>query len=599
MTRLFNEPAAFADEMIEGFVASHGRWVRRVSGGVVRNTKTTPDTVALVIGGGSGHYPAFAGLVGQGLAHGAAMGNLFASPSAQQIYSVAKAANNGAGVLLGYGNYAGDVLHFNQAQDRLRKEGIDCRSIAVTDDVSSAPPEERGKRRGIAGDLTVFKVAAAAAEAGYSMDATVEIAARANDRTRSFGVAFTGCTLPGADHPLFSVPEGRMAVGMGIHGEPGIGETDIPTADELAELLVAKLLTEIPDGIAIAGEAAGTRVVPILNGLGSVKYEELFVVYRRVARLLADAGLEAVDPQVGELVTSFDMAGTSLTLFWLDDELESLWNAPADAPAFRRGAVTAAALEAGAGGTDNGALADVELSIPDATEESRAGAARVLAALGAAKDVVDANADELGRIDAIAGDGDHGIGMERGVRAAVGAASDAVARGAGAGTTLHFAADAWADKAGGTSGALWGMALRAVGDAVGDSNAPDAGAVAAGVAQAAAAIMDFGKAKPGDKTLVDVLVPFRDSLAVGVDAGKSLTDAWGTAASVAQQAAEDTAQLLPLMGRARPHAEKSLGTPDAGAVSMALIVRAIHNTLSEDTPTVNTPAVNTTAKENA
>ncbi len=575
MTRLFNEPAAFADEMIEGFVASHGRWVKRVPGGVVRNTKSTPDTVALVIGGGSGHYPAFAGLVGQGMAHGAAMGNLFASPSAQQVYNVAKAANNGGGVLLGYGNYAGDVLHFNQAQERLRKEGIDCRSIAVTDDVSSAPPEERAKRRGIAGDLTVFKVAAAAADAGYTMDQTVEIAERANHRTRSFGVAFTGCTLPGADHPLFSVPEGRMAVGMGIHGEPGIGETDIPTADELAELLVAKLLTEVPEGL----DAGGARVVPILNGLGSVKYEELFVVYRRVAQLLAEAGLDAVDPQVGELVTSFDMAGTSLTLFWLDDELETLWNAPADAPAFRRGAVTAEALDAAAGGTYAGEAADVELSIPDATAESRAGAARVLAALGAAKAVVDANADELGRIDAIAGDGDHGIGMERGVRAAVDAARDAVARGAGAATTLHFAADAWADKAGGTSGALWGMALRAVGDAFDNTHAPDAGAVAAGVAQAAAAIMDFGKAKPGDKTLVDVLVPFRDALASGVEAGQSLTDAWGAAAVTAQRAADDTAQLLPLMGRARPHAEKSLGTPDAGAVSMALIIRAIHKTL--------------------
>jgi D-erythrulose 4-kinase len=579
MTRLFNEPSAFADEMIEGFVASHRRWVKRVSGGVVRNTRSTPGTAALVIGGGSGHYPAFAGLVGQGLAHGAAMGNLFASPSAQQIYNVAKAANNGGGVLLGYGNYAGDVLHFNQAQDRLRNEGIDCRSIVVTDDVSSAPPAERAKRRGIAGDLTVFKVAAAAAEAGYSMDATLAIAERANDRTRSFGVAFTGCTLPGADHPLFSVPEGRMAVGMGIHGEPGIGETDIPTADELAELLVSSLLAEVPDGLGDGVASGGARrVVPILNGLGSVKYEELFVVYRRVAQLLAEAGLDAVDPQVGELVTSFDMAGTSLTLFWLDDELESLWDAPADAPAFRRGAVTAEALET----TEFTDLAEVEAPIPAASDESRAGALRVLAALGAAKDVVDANAEELGRIDAIAGDGDHGIGMERGVGAAVTAAADAVARGAGAATTLRLAGDAWADKAGGTSGALWGMALHAVGDALGDSKAPDAGAVADGVAAAAAAIMDFGKAKPGDKTLVDVLVPFRDALSTGVSTGESLTQAWGTAAGVAEQAAEDTAQLLPLMGRARPHAEKSLGTPDAGAVSMALIVRAIHKILVEE-----------------
>ncbi|MGO4586853.1 dihydroxyacetone kinase family protein [Arthrobacter sp. 2RAF6] len=569
MTRLFNEPAAFADEMIEGFVASHGRWVRRVSGGVARSTQSTPGTVALVIGGGSGHYPAFGGLVGQGLAHGAAMGNLFASPSAQQIYNVAKAADNGGGVLLGYGNYAGDVLHFTQAQEKIRKEGIDCRSIAVTDDISSAPPSERAKRRGIAGDLTVFKVAAAASEAGYTMDDVVQIAERANHRTLSFGVAFTGCTLPGAEQPLFTVPEGRMAVGMGIHGEPGIGETDIPTADELAELMVAKLLAEVPEGV----EIGGARVVPILNGLGSVKYEELFVVYRRVAQLLAEAGLDVVDPQVGELVTSFDMAGTSLTLFWLDEELEQLWLAPADAPAFRRGAVTAQALA-----SDDGELADVELSIPAATAESRAAAVRVLAALGAAKAVIDANVAELGRIDAIAGDGDHGIGMERGIRAAVEAAAGAVERGAGAGTVLNLAGDAWADKAGGTSGALWGMALRAVGQSVGDSNRPDGGAVAAGVADAAAAIMNFGKAKVGDKTLVDVLVPFRDALEAGVRDGRSLTDAWGTAVVAAEQAAEATANLLPLMGRARPHAEKSLGTPDAGAVSMALIVQAIHET---------------------
>lgn len=586
MTRLFNDPSAFADEMIEGFVASHSRWVKRVSGGVVRNTRSTPGTVALVVGGGSGHYPAFGGLVGQGLVHGAAMGNLFASPSAQQVYNVAKAAHNGGGVLLGYGNYAGDVLHFTQAQERLRREGIDCRSIAVTDDISSASVAERAKRRGVAGDLTVFKVAAAAAEAGYSMDQVQQVAERANDRTRSFGVAFSGCTLPGAEKPLFSVPEGRMAVGMGIHGEPGIDETDIPTADELAELLVARLLTEIPEnsGSTAAGTSgvpAGRRVVPILNGLGSVKYEELFVVYRRVAQLLAEAGLDIVDPQVGELVTSFDMAGTSLTLFWLDDELETLWTAPADAPAFRRGAITAELLDSSAGGQFDAGHAE-DIAIPDATEESRAGALRVLAVLGAAKTVVDANAEELGRIDGIAGDGDHGIGMERGVGAAVAAATDAVARGAGAATTLYLAGDAWADKAGGTSGALWGMALRAVGDALGDSTAPDARGVADGVAGAAAAIMEFGKAKPGDKTLVDVLVPFRDSLSSGVSDGKTLGDAWDAAATVAEQAAEDTAQLLPLMGRARPHAEKSLGTPDAGAVSMALIVRAISHTLIKE-----------------
>ncbi len=201
MTRLWNDPADFADEMIAGFVAANERYVRRVSGGVVRSTVVPEGEVAVVVGGGSGHYPAFGGLVGQGLAHGAAMGNLFASPSTQQIHAVATAAHRGGGVFFSYGNYAGDVLNFDAAQERLRAEGIACETVAVTDDIFSALPAERHKRRGIAGDLTVFRIAAAAAEAGYDLAGVTRVARLANDRTRSFGVAFTGCTLPGAEPP--------------------------------------------------------------------------------------------------------------------------------------------------------------------------------------------------------------------------------------------------------------------------------------------------------------------------------------------------------------------------------------------------------------
>ncbi|MBA2695399.1 MAG: dihydroxyacetone kinase subunit DhaK, partial [Actinobacteria bacterium] len=335
MTRLFNEPDRFASEMVEGFVAASARWVRAVPGGVVRSTSSEHATVAVVIGGGSGHYPAFAGLVGPGLAHGAVMGNLFASPSTHQAHSVASAAHSGRGVLFSYGNYAGDVLNFDQAQERLRGEGVDARTVVVTDDIFSAPADRVQDRRGIAGDLVVFKAASAAAEEGADLDDVERLAQLANARTRSMGVAFTGCTLPGADTPLFEVPAGRMAVGLGIHGEPGIEETDVPTADGLAELFVEHLLREVPDGVV----AEGARVVPILNGLGAVKYEELFVVYRSVHRRLEAAGLTVVQPDVGEFCTSFDMAGCSLTLLWLDDELERLWTAPADTPAYRRGRV--------------------------------------------------------------------------------------------------------------------------------------------------------------------------------------------------------------------------------------------------------------------
>jgi dihydroxyacetone kinase len=566
MTRLWNDPADFADEMIAGFIAANERSVRGVPGGVVRSTVVPDGQVAVVIGGGSGHYPAFGGLVGQGLAHGAVMGNLFASPSTQQVHTVARAAERGAGVFLSYGNYAGDVLNFDAAQEKLRAEGIACETVAVTDDIFSASADEKHKRRGIAGDLTVFRTAAAAAEAGYDLAGVTRVAAHANERTRSFGVAFSGCTLPGAPEPLFTVPAGRMAIGLGIHGEPGIEETDIPTADGLAELLVSRLLDEVPDDV----EVAGARVVPILNGLGSLKYEEMFVVYRRIAQLLADAGLVLVDPHVGEYCTSFDMAGTSLTLFWLDDELEQLWETPVDTPAYRRGSVIAAAR---ADVADADSVAEIAVERGD--EESVAVAAVVQAAVQGIVDTVDEHVEEFGRIDAVAGDGDHGIGMQRGSHAALAAATDAAEAGAGAATTLARAADAWADRAGGTSGALWGVILNAIATRLGDAGRPDAAAVAAGIDAGTRGVMEYGKAEVGDKTMVDALVPFSSTLTAAVDGGTSFVDAWRSAADAATRAAAATADLLPRMGRARAHGQNSVGTPDPGAHSLALIVTAV------------------------
>lgn len=586
MTRLYNAPEDFADEMVRGFAAANARYVRQVPGGVVRSAAAPDGEVAVVIGGGSGHYPAFGGLIGPGLAHGAAMGNLFASPSSQQVRHVAAAVERGGGVLLTYGNYAGDVLNFDAAQEELRAAGIPCETVTVTDDVSSAPLAERHRRRGIAGDLTVFKVAGAAAADGADLTDVVRIARLANDRTRSFGVAFTGCTLPGAAEPLFSVPEGRMAVGLGIHGEPGIDETEVPTAAGLAELLVGRLLDELPEGVA---SIEGARIVPILNGLGAVKYEELFVVFGRVAELLAEAGVEMVDPQVGEFCTSFDMAGASLTLFWLDDELERLWAAPADTPAFRRGSVAQAAPAAP---TDAAAPTAPTVSaapaVPDASDASREAAVQIAGLIAAVRETIDAHADELGRMDAVAGDGDHGIGMQRGAHAADAAAGAAVATGAGAGTVLTLAGDAWSDRAGGTSGALWGVALRSLGAVIADEHAPSAPSVAAGVAAADEAIRSHGKAVVGDKTMVDAIAPFSIVLTREVVAGASVAEAWSAAAAAATEAAAATADLLPRMGRARPHAEKSLGTPDPGAHSFALIARAIAAALAERAATEGT-----------
>ena len=571
MTYLHNEPQDFAKESHEGFASAFGSWVALVRGGVVRRVRPTNGQVAVVIGGGSGHYPAFGGLVGAGLAHGAALGNVFASPSTQQIYNVAKSASNGGGILFSYGNYAGDVLNFNQAQDRLRSEGFEVETVAVTDDIASASKEEIHKRRGIAGDLAVFKVAGWAAEQGMNLQEVAAIANRANDRVRTIGVAFSGCTLPGATTPLFSVADGIMEVGMGIHGEPGLYSMDRPTADELAGILVEKVLSDLPQGVL----PKGARAAVILSGLGRVKYEELFVLYRRVSQLLEEQQITIVEPEVGELVTSFDMAGVSLTLFWLDDQLEQGWLAPANTPAYRKGSVAIASAE----GQEFFDPATVEQKLMVGTVSSQTEAIKVAKAIEVSHLLIDAEADELGRLDAIAGDGDHGIGMQRGVTAAHRAAQQAVQANAGAAALLNSAADAWSDHAGGTSGVIWGVILSSIASQIDNESEITADQLSQGLNQALQNVKNFGKAQVGDKTLIDTLEPFALAFEAAVAANKSIAESWSEASAVAMKAALSTKDLVPKIGRARPHAQKSVGTPDPGALSMAMIIGEIAKVL--------------------
>lgn len=565
MTKIFNDPSEFAEEALAGFCDVHSDLVRQVPGGAVRRFRPSQPKVAVLAGGGSGHYPAFAGLIGQGFADGAVVGNIFTSPSAQQAYAVAKAAESGAGVVFTYGNYAGDVMNFGMASERLAAEGIAVENVLVTDDIASAPPSEAGKRRGIAGDFTVFKVMGAAAERGDSLADVVRLGRKANDLTRTMGAAFAGCTFPGAEAPLFSLPEGQMGLGLGIHGEPGLHDTELPSARELGQELVARVLAETPPN-------AGQRIAVILNGLGSTKHEELFVLWGTVAPLLRAAGYTLVLPEVGELVTSLDMAGVSLTVTWLDEELEPLWTAPAVTPAYRRGN---AAQEAGSRMADEADDAAAGSAAFVASDASRQYAAACVAALEATQSLLHDAEERLGRMDAIAGDGDHGRGMVRGVDAAAAAAATALEAGAGAGDVLAAAGDAWADKAGGTSGVLWGAGLRAFGEVLGNTSVPEPSGVAAGVTAFAERIVQLGKAELGDKTMVDALLPFASTFARLVADGTQPERAWEEAGNAAAAAAEATAGLLPLKGRARPLAEKSLGTPDPGATSLAMIFKVM------------------------
>ncbi|RUT25812.1 D-erythrulose kinase [Asaia sp. W19] len=568
MTKICGDAENFATSALRGFASVYSDIVQPVRGGVLRATPGKQGKVTLVVGGGSGHFPAFNGYVGAGFADAAVAGDVFASPSTQAILRIAREAHLGGGVILGYGNYAGDVLNFSIAAERLRAEGIDTRMIATTDDIASAPAHEESRRRGTAGDLPVFKIIGAAAEAGLSLDEVEIIGKRANAQTRSFGVAFDGCTLPGEKEKLFHVPQGRLALGLGVHGEQGIDELDLLRPDELAAILCDRLLKEAPAN-------AGSRITALLNGLGSTKYEELFVLWEAIIPRLENAGYTVIAPLAGEYITSLDMAGCSLTMTWLDDELERLWRAPVESAAISRGEMR------GAYRNSLPILAEAPVAyMKSLTEAGRQGGRCVAGMMIKLSAALTKAEPELGHIDAQAGDGDHGQGMARGATAAARAARAAVEAGAGPATVLAAAADAWADRAGGTSGALWGAGLFAFSTAFDDSAVPDAQGLSLGLRRAMDKITALGKAKPGDKTLMDALAPLVEGFDSGLRQGLTVAKAWVEAAQASTEAAEATKDLLPRLGRARTHGEKSKGHPDAGAISMALSARVIGEELA-------------------
>ena len=322
MKKLINDPANVVDETLEAFVAAHSDIVSLVSPRVVARATPATDKVGITIGGGSGHEPAMVGYVGHGLADSAAAGNIFASPGPDVILGAVRAADHGRGVVLLYGNYSGDVLNCRLAIQRAKAEGIDVRAVFVSDDVASAPPERAEQRRGVAGDIIVFKAAGAAAEAGLSLEEVERVARSANARTRSMSVALSGAELPGASRPTFECGPDEMEVGLGVHGEPGMSRERLGTADEVGRLLAQHVADDLEC-------LSGSRIAVLINGMGATPPLELYLVYRSARALLAERGLIIVRTYIGEFITSLQMEGVSVTVTDLDDELLGFLGSPA------------------------------------------------------------------------------------------------------------------------------------------------------------------------------------------------------------------------------------------------------------------------------
>ena len=331
--KLINDPKVIVEEMIEGILAAHPKHLRQLPHSprsLVATEAPRPGKVGIVVGGGSGHEPTFLGFVGKGLADAAAIGNVFASPPPDPIVECAKAVDGGKGVLFVFGNYAGDVMNFEMAAELAAMDGIDARIVVTTDDIASAPRDEREKRRGVAGNFFVFKIVGAAADSMLDIDACERLARKANERTFTVGVALGPCSLPQTLTPNFEIGPDEMEIGMGIHGEPGVSREPLRSADALTDDIMDRIFAEMPAG-------RGDRVAVLVNSLGSTPLMELYVLNRRVKQRLDERGIAVHATWVGNYCTSLEMAGASITLMLLDDELTPLLDRPCDCAMFRAG----------------------------------------------------------------------------------------------------------------------------------------------------------------------------------------------------------------------------------------------------------------------
>jgi dihydroxyacetone kinase len=328
--KIINDPSTCVEECAAGFLAAFGDKYEQVPGVKGLKVKGVKDKVALLIGGGSGHEPVFSFFVGDNLADASAAGNIFASPDPFTIFECAKSVDRGHGVLMVYGNYAGDNLNFDMAADLMKEEGIDSRTVRVWDDIASAPRDRIEDRRGIAGDVFVIKIAGAVTASGLDLDESYRVTAKARDNLYSLSVALSGGTIPGEDKPSFELPEDEMEFGVGAHGEPGIRRVSMMTADEIAETITGLIFED-------SGIKSGDEVCALINGLGATTLLEMLVLNRKLAEILNDAGIRIHDMEIGSFLTTQEMAGASITLLKLDDELKKYYDMPCDSPYYKKG----------------------------------------------------------------------------------------------------------------------------------------------------------------------------------------------------------------------------------------------------------------------
>ncbi|WP_081006211.1 dihydroxyacetone kinase subunit DhaK [Clostridium baratii] len=585
MKKIINAPENVVRELCNGMVMAHPELEFISKYKIVKKREINKDKVTLISGGGSGHEPAHAGFVGEGMLDVAVCGDVFASPSQIQIYQGIKESASNKGTLLIIKNYSGDMMNFKNAAYLASEDGINVDYIKVEDDIAVEDSLYTVGRRGVAGTVLVHKIVGAAAELGESLQNVKEVGQKAANNVRSLGFAFTSCTVPAKGTPTFEIGDDEMEYGVGIHGEPGIRREKVISADELAERMVKQLLKDL--GIS---EGSNDEIALLINGFGATPMQELYLFNNSVTRELAKRNIKIYKTFVGNYMTSIDMAGASISIMKLDDQLKKLLTMPCDTPAFKVSkhiesiAYTDVEIED---------LNDEEVSFKVETDkeysvikDNKITLNNIMYIVDKMSECIITNEVPFCELDSHAGDGDFGMSVAKGFRQLKREWKEIISKeNMSIGSFLDSCSMVIMENCGGASGPIWGSAFRAAGKNVGDLSELTINDFASMMQSSVKAIQETGKrsfgrgAVVGDKTLIDALVPCADSCSESANKEESVIEAFENAAKAAVKGAKNTEQIVARMGRAGTVGDRSIGYPDAGAYALGVIFTEISKEL--------------------
>lgn len=576
MKKIINRPEDVVLEMCKGIVLAHPELVFKSDYKGIKRRDLRSDKVTLISGGGSGHEPAHAGFVGEGMLDVAVCGDVFASPSQIQVYKAIKDSKSDKGTLLIIKNYSGDMMNFKNAAHLASEEGITVDYVKVDDDIAVQDSLYTVGRRGVAGTVFVHKIAGAAAEKGHSLEKVKAVANKTNRNTKSLGFAFSSCTVPAKGTPTFELGEDEMEYGVGIHGEPGIQRERVLSADELAKRMVDSLVKELPE------ENGIKKVALLINGFGATPIQELYILNYSVTKELKAREIAIAKVLVGNYMTSIDMAGASISLLKLDDELEGLLNEACDTVGLKVSGNEPDADEISLE-EEKEAEAEPETSFRVETDPEYAKVSKGSISLNNIIYIVDKMSESIIKnevffcdLDAHAGDGDFGMSVAKGFRQ-LKREWKKMLKNSTIGGFLMDASMVIMEYCGGASGPIWGSAFRAAGLFSGERTELTVTEFAQLMQAAVKGIQDTGErsfgrgAVVGDKTLIDALVPCADTWSAESEKLDGVKELFDKGAKAAVDGAKFTEQIVARMGRAGTVGDRSLGYPDAGAHALGVI----------------------------